>query len=229
MINLPEPREKRINMEHWIWLPQAEYPEKQRTRFSCLAPGEENYAVCELNKTCDFGGRQVRRVSIAVSGDTAFLLFANGRFLLRGPAGVGGDFLYNDQLRPEYYAYDHSFVPADPCAPLIFRALVRMGSVRICEYSRGMGGFALSGTVEFTNGETMEICAHPAAERLYRALPVRRERTARGFCVCRRPRFSRAHPDRPDPPERGASAAAGGRRFFAAVRSRYRGKNVFAG
>ena len=159
MINLPEPREKRINMEHWIWLPQAEYPEKQRTRFSCLAPGEENYAVCELNKTCDFGGRQVRRVSIAVSGDTAFLLFANGRFLLRGPAGVGGDFLYNDQLRPEYYAYDHSFVPADPCAPLIFRALVRMGSVRICEYSRGMGGFALSGTVEFTNGETMEICA----------------------------------------------------------------------
>lgn len=146
-------------MEHWIWLPKTEYPEKQRTMYSCLAPGEETYAVSELQKTYDLGGRQVRRVSVSVSGDTAFLLFANGRFLLRGPAGVGGDFLYNDELRPEYYAYDYTFVPADPGAPLVFRALVRMGSVRICEYSRGMGGFALSGTVEFEDGETLTICS----------------------------------------------------------------------
>ena len=77
---------------------------------------------------------------------------ANGERLLRGPAWVGGDFLYNETLRPEYYAYEYDYIPASPAQALSLRALVRMGSVRICEYSRGAGGFLLSGTVEFTDG-----------------------------------------------------------------------------
>ena len=119
--------------------------------------GETNYTVCELEKTYAFGGRRIKEVRLAVSGDTAFALFSGGRFLFRGPAGVGGDFLYNEILRPEYYATAYSFIPEDPAKPLTFTALVRMGSVRINEYSRGAGGFSLCGTVLFADGGSAEI------------------------------------------------------------------------
>ncbi len=144
-------------MEHWIWLPEAQFPEQQKTKLSCMLPGDNPYAVCELRREYDFGGRRIANVKLRVSGDTAFLLFCAGRRLLRGPAGVGGDFLYNDVLRPEYYAYEYAFVPETRTAPLTFTALVRMGSVRICEYSRGAGGFSLSGTVEFEDSGMEEI------------------------------------------------------------------------
>ena len=139
-------------MEHWIWLPESEYPDKQKTLYSCMASGENNYAVCELTNRYDFAGRRIAGVRLTVSGDTAFLLFANGVPVLRGPASVGGDFLYNDVLRPEFYASEISFLPDDPSSPLTLTALVRMGSVRICEYSRGEGGFSLCGDVTFTDG-----------------------------------------------------------------------------
>ena len=144
-------------MEHWIWLPENGFEDKQNTLFSCMQAGENNYAVCELTRQYAFGDKTVREVRLTVSGDTAFLLFADGRQVLRGPASVGGDFLYNEVLRPEYYASEISFVPEDPAAPLALKALVRMGSVRICEYSRGAGGFSLCGTVEFTDGESETV------------------------------------------------------------------------
>ena len=120
-------------MDRWIWLPEAEYPDKQKTKLSCMLPGEDNYAVCELERVYDFGGRRVKDARRTVSGDTAFLLFANGKKLLRGPASVGGDFLYNEELRPEYYAYSVLYTPEAPVSVLRFTALVRMSSVRICE------------------------------------------------------------------------------------------------
>ena len=139
-------------MDHWIWLPEADHPDKQKTKLSCMLPGEDTYAVCELERTFDFGGRRVKDVKLTVSGDTAFLLFVNGDKLLRGPASVGGDFLYNEILRPEYYAYRVTYTPESPAAALHFTALVRMGSVRICEYSRGQGGFLLQAEAVFTDG-----------------------------------------------------------------------------
>ena len=139
-------------MEHWIWLPRAQFQDKQNTKLSCMLPGNNPYAVCECRRDYVFPGRRIRRVTLNVSGDTAFLLFCAGKQLLRGPAGVGGDFLYNDVLRPECYAYEYAFAPEHPDAPLNFTALVRMGSVRICEYSRGTGGFSLCGTAEFEDG-----------------------------------------------------------------------------
>lgn len=144
--------------EHWIWLPEKEYPDRQETKYSCLTDGGEmNYTVAELTGTYAFTGRQIASVRLRVSGDTAFVLFADGAFCLRGPASVGGDFLYNDVLRPEYYAYDHVYVPQEPSGTLTLCALVRMGSVRACEYSRGTGGFCLGGTVDFADGGSEEI------------------------------------------------------------------------
>lgn len=146
--------------ERWIWLPKDAYPDRQDTKYSCMANGgDTNYTVAELIREFTFPGRTITRVRLCVSGDTAFLLFADGAFLLRGPACVGGDFLYNDMLRPEYYAFDCEYVPAGQSQTLSLRALVRMGSVRICEYSRGTGGFFLNGTVEFADGGSEEIFA----------------------------------------------------------------------
>ncbi len=144
-------------MEHWVWLPEKTYPNRQNTKLSCMIDGDTDYTVCELVKTCDFGGKSIKRLYLTVSGDTAFLLFVNGEPVLRGPASVGGDFLYNEVLRPEYYAYSFTFTPEEVCAPLRFSAIVRMGSVRICEYSRGAGGFTLRCTVVFEDGSKTEI------------------------------------------------------------------------
>ncbi len=117
-----------------------------------------NYTVCEFRRTYDFNGKQAGSVRIKVSGDTAFVLSDGARQLLRGPAWVGGDFLFNDEQRPEYYAYEFEFSPEHP-GVIAFSALVRMGSVRICEYSRGAGGFYLEGTVCFTDGTKESICS----------------------------------------------------------------------
>ena len=147
-------------MEHWIWLPEARYEQRQETKFSCMgSAGETNYTVAEFCREYAFPGKEIARVKMLVSGDTAFLLFADGRQLLRGPAGVGGDFLYNDTLRPEYYAFDYEYIPNKPTDRLSLRALVRMGSVRICEYSRGAGGFFFTAEIAFTNGETQTVFA----------------------------------------------------------------------
>lgn len=145
--------------ERWVWLPQDVYPDRQDTKYSCMTEGETNYTVAQLVREYAFPGRTVARVRLQVSGDTAFVLFADGAFLLRGPAAVGGDFLYNDALRPEYYAFAYDYVPAAGAGTLSLCALVRMGSVRICEYSRGTGGFCLSATVEFTDGGSEELFA----------------------------------------------------------------------
>ncbi|MBR5426953.1 MAG: hypothetical protein IK118_01285 [Clostridia bacterium] len=148
-------------MEHWIWLPAGKYPDRQKTKLSCMIDGESNYSVAEFRREYDFGGREIARAHFRVSGDTAFILFADGAFLFRGPAGVGGDFLYNEVLRPEFYATDYELTgeacPALRRGVLPLSALVRMGSVRICEYSRGAGGFLLEGKVYFADGGEEEI------------------------------------------------------------------------
>ena len=143
--------------EHWIWLPHGQYPQYQSCKLNCMLPGDAPYAVCELERKYDFGAKQLQTARLRVSGDTAFLLFANGKKLLRGPASVGGDFLYNDVLRPEYYAFETAFTPEKPVRVLRFTALVRLGGVRICEYSRGAGGFTLEGEAQFTDGSSAEI------------------------------------------------------------------------
>ncbi|MBQ6020288.1 MAG: hypothetical protein IJL26_08935 [Clostridia bacterium] len=143
-------------MEHWIWLPEEKYPDRQTTKYSCMIAGESNYTTAEFRREYDFGGREIARARFRVSGDTAFALFADGEFLFRGPAGVGGDFLYNEELRPEFYATEYELTgencPALRRGVLPLSALVRMGSVRICEYSRGAGGFLLEGKVFFADG-----------------------------------------------------------------------------
>ena len=78
-------------MENWIWLPAAQYPAQQTTSLSCMLPGDAPYAVCELEKTYDFGGRPIRRVRLRASGDTAFRLYLGDE--VEGGAAFGKAYL----------------------------------------------------------------------------------------------------------------------------------------
>ena len=142
-------------MSTWIWLPSDKYPKNQTTFYNSLSPiGDGNYTVCSFSKIYDFG-RVPKSVELVFSGDTAFYLRCNGEDIARGPAYSGGDFLNNDKKRSDYYAFKSVITPKDTY--LDFFALVRMKPYHICEYSRGAGGFFLSGVAYFENGDSVKF------------------------------------------------------------------------
>ncbi len=142
-------------MSSWIWLPSKEYPNNQDTFYNSLSPsGDGNYTVCSFNKAYDF--RQTPKfVEITFSADTAFYLTCNGEDVGRGPAYSGGDFLNNDKKRSDYYSFKKVLTQKEN--HLDFFALVRMKPYHISEYSRGAGGFYLSGVAYFESGEKIEF------------------------------------------------------------------------
>ncbi len=152
--------------EKWIWLPRDKYADRQMTQFSALlddAP-EYQYTVARFCKTYSLPlQKKITAAEIRVSGDTAFTVSVGDTFLLRGPAAVGGDFLFNETVRPNFYAYHFdctdTIIHAASAAGgvLSFSALVRMKPIRICEYSRGHGGFYMELNVRFDDGETYHV------------------------------------------------------------------------
>lgn len=134
----------------WIWLPKSAYPHNQTTAYSGFAdPQSGNYTVAEFCKTYSFD-KTVRSVQLCVSADTEFQLYCNGTFLATGPACVGGDFIGNETPREPFYATAIQMEPHAKC--LDFFARVKMMPVRICEYSKGHGGFMLLAQVVFEDG-----------------------------------------------------------------------------
>lgn len=95
-----------IGAEKWIWLDEKKYPEYQTT---CLYKGFQefvggsNFTVAEFQKEYCFEEEAVE-VQLRFSGDTAFELYLNQNFLAAGPVNVGGDFLFNDEVRSKHYA-----------------------------------------------------------------------------------------------------------------------------
>lgn len=141
--------------EKWIWLPRERYPQCQTTAFSGLIDRSPdlNYTVAEFSRQYTFS-KTVRSARLRFSGDTVFQLFCNGSIVATGPASVGGDFLENQTVRDNYYAYVCQIFP--DCRCLDFFARVRMKPTQICDYSKGHGGFMLFAEVTFTDG-TKEI------------------------------------------------------------------------
>lgn len=143
-------------MGNWIWLPVAGYERNQTTYFNPLGSSkpEGNYTVCKLTKRYNFNCVP-SKVEIIASADTAFLLLANDKTILRGPAYSGGDFLDNDAPRRDYYSIKAEINVSEPYVD--FCAYVRMMPYHLCEYSKGQGGFYLSGTAYLENGEIIEL------------------------------------------------------------------------
>ncbi len=136
--------------ERWIWLPKDKYETYQTTAFFCSSdPVKYNYTVAEFKKTYTFD-KKIKKALLRFSADTAFHLFCNDSLVATGPVVVGGDFLENDRSRDLWYA---SFAEIEPDSnTLDIFARVKMMPVELCEYSKGKGGFMLTGHVEFEDG-----------------------------------------------------------------------------
>lgn len=141
--------------EQWIWLPEEKYRNEQRTIFSGLLKDEfKNYTVAEFQREYAFS-QKVVRAELRFSGDTVFQLYCNGSIAATGPACVGGDFIGNDTVRDNFYAFEMTLCP--DAETLNFFARVQMFPYHICEYSKGHGGFMLSAVLTFADGSQAEV------------------------------------------------------------------------
>ena len=136
--------------EQWIWLPKKLYPSFQTTAYNTFENNmPKSYCVAEFSKTYRFPGK-ITEAHLRFSGDTEFHLFINGAVVATGPAVVEGDFIGNDKPRPNFYAQEMTIYPDSDT--LDFFARVKMMPVRLCDYSKGHGGFMLSAWVQFADG-----------------------------------------------------------------------------
>ncbi|MBE7042102.1 MAG: hypothetical protein E7399_01215 [Ruminococcaceae bacterium] len=137
--------------ETWIWLPEENYPKRQTTKYSGFLERNnvESYTVAEFEREYRFD-KQISYVQLRFSGDTEFQLFCNDEFLATGPVPSGGDFIGNELPRSNFYATKTTLTPHSDT--LHFFARVKMMPVKICEYSKGHGGFMLTGHICFEDG-----------------------------------------------------------------------------
>lgn len=145
--------------DNWIWLDEDIYPDNKTTVYSALLSEDEikrngNYCVAEFKKEYFFE-KTVTRAKLYFSADTAFRLTLNGKLLATGPIPVGGDFLFNDTPRPSHYKTEVD-IPLNT-NKLDFFSSVKLMPVKIYEYSKGRGGFMLSGKLTFSDGTTESI------------------------------------------------------------------------
>ena len=146
-----------MNTEHWIWLPEQDFPKRQLSPYSrsmktlIAVP----HTVARFAKTYRYD-TAVTRVELRFSADCIGRVALNGQMLAVGPTPPGGDFL--DNLRPQsmHYATCLTVTPAD-CpgltgGTLAFVAEVRLRPELLCDYSRGHGGFMLAARLTFADG-----------------------------------------------------------------------------
>ena len=136
--------------ERWIWLHKDKYPNSQTTGFSCGGdPVKYNYTVAEFKKTYTYD-KKIKKATLRFSADTAFQMFCNDKLIATGPVVVGGDFLECHRSRDLWYATTVDVYPDSNILDLFAR--VKMLPVELCEFSKGKGGFMLTGHLEFEDG-----------------------------------------------------------------------------
>ena len=141
--------------EQWIWLPKDKY-EAEQTSVLCGFESDKaiGYTVAEIKRKYSFS-QKIVKADMRFSGDSAFQLYLNGSVVAVGPACVGGDFIGNETVRENFYAFETTVYPDS--AELDFFSRVRLVPVQIFEYSKGHGGFMLSAILTFENGTQEEI------------------------------------------------------------------------
>lgn len=139
---------------NWIWLDPAIYPNYQTTKYNGLQPGTIGYTVADFTKTYSFD-QKVVSAKLRFSADTEFRLLCNDKLVATGPFTIGGDFMANEEVRPYHYATVTELCP-DSCE-LAFYARVKLMPCGINEYSKGRGGFMLSGVLTFEDGTQTTI------------------------------------------------------------------------
>ncbi len=141
--------------ENWIWLPSDKYGNEPHNIYSALDNDKESeFIVAEFLGKYNFSSKVVS-AALRFSGDCVFQLYCNNNFIATGPACVGGDFIGNETVRENYYAFETVIEPDSP--DLCFFARVKALPSQICEYSKGHGGFMLSAILTFEDGTQKEI------------------------------------------------------------------------
>lgn len=146
----------------WIWLDEKIYPEYQKNAFNTVSDflGKESeklrYCVADFENYFKYD-KKIKSFEFSVSADNEYILFINNEFKGIGPALPGGDFLCTGKA-PKHYAdkYEIDFSSNDTFK-LDICAKVRLQPEMCCDYSRGHGGFFLSGTVTFDDATTEKI------------------------------------------------------------------------
>ncbi len=143
----------------WIWLDEKIYPQfrhnKYNSLYDCKNKETENYKYC----VADISGyykfeKNIKNITFRTSADNCYILHINDEFIGIGPALPGGDFLCIGKA-PKHYAdkYELDF-SKETVNNLDIEAKVRLQPEMCSDYSRGHGGFFLSGTVTFYDGTT---------------------------------------------------------------------------
>ena len=137
----------------WIWLPEKIYPEYQQNftnTNSVPSQKKEEYpfTVAAFSKAFAYD-KKIERAFIKVSADNCFHLFVNGKFTGLGPVLPGGDFLCRKPA-PKHYFNEYEISIGDD--GIAFFAEVRLLPQKVCDYSRGRGGFALEARLVFEDG-----------------------------------------------------------------------------
>lgn len=137
--------------EKWIWLPRDRYLNRQHGKITAFRGAKPwfYYTVADFKKSYSFE-KEVSEISLRVSADTSFVLYLNGEAVCTGPASVGGDALRDVIQKPNYYATAFTLKPNS--RSLEFFASVKLHPTDLFEFSKGHGGFMLTGHVTFTDG-----------------------------------------------------------------------------
>ncbi len=145
----------------WIWLDEKIYPQyqlnKYNTLYDCTNKESENFKYC----VADISGyykfeKNIKSLTFRISADNCYILHINHNFIGIGPALPGGDFLCTGKAPKHYadkYVLDFS---NETVKNLDIEAKLRLQPEMCSDYSRGHGGFFLSGTVTFDD-DTTEI------------------------------------------------------------------------
>lgn len=146
----------------WIWLDEKRYPEYQKNTYNTLYDcsnkelEEFKYCVADFEKYLKFD-KKIKSFEFSVSADNCYILHINDKFIGMGPALPGGDFLCTGKT-PKHYSdrYELDYC-SEKTEKLEIIVKVRLQPELCCDYSRGHGGFYLSGTVFFVDGTSEKI------------------------------------------------------------------------
>ncbi len=147
----------------WIWLDDKIYSRRfQLNRYNTLGDCSNkdnydyNYCAADFFEVYGFD-KKIKSLNLRVSADNRYILHINKKLIGIGPALAGGDFLCVGKA-PKHYTdrYNVDF-GSDSVYEILIEAKVRLQPEMCCDYSRGRGGFFLSGTVTFEDGTTEKI------------------------------------------------------------------------
>lgn len=147
----------------WIWLNDEFTSVCYKNNYpTILVPDEikeavgSKYCVADISKYYKFD-KKIIKLIFRASADNAYILHINNNLVGIGPAAAGGDFLCVGKA-PKHYADKYELdMSDDDTNKLDIVAKVRLLPEMLTDYSRGHGGFCLSGTVTFDDGTTEMI------------------------------------------------------------------------